>query len=576
LNARWVAATVPAAAEALAAAGIPRRTAQLLALRGVVEPDAALTFLSPRREALTDPGRIAGFGAALERLARAAESGERIAIVGDYDVDGVTATALLAAALRASGAAVATLLPRRDAEGYGLQPLHAARAAELGATLLVAADSGTNAHDAAGEAARRGLDLVVVDHHLPEGEPPAGALCVNSRLGAPEAAAELTAAGLALRLAAALLERRGRGVPWAALLRLAALGTIADVAPLLGDNRIVAALGLAALAETPSPGLRALLERAAVRAPVSAGEVAFRVAPRLNAAGRLASAESALELLLTRDARRGRELAAELDALNAERQRIEEAVLAEARAEHAARARDGGAPWIAVSWRSGWHRGVVGIAAARLAREAHRPAILLALDGERAVGSGRSAEGIALHDFLRPWAGRLERFGGHAQAIGLTVRAERLPALRAEWEEAAADWAPRLAERTRRYDLELALAEVGEPLLDELARLEPFGAGNPEPLFRFSACRLAGEPREFGRGHLGFAVAPAESDAARSAASPQGAATPPGTAPLPVVAWRAGERALDLAGRFDLLAAVERDRPGGVRLRLVDLRPAAP
>lgn len=565
MTARWIAAEIPPVADALVLAGHPLRLAQLLALRGISEPGAVGAYLSPRREDLGDPSTIPGFDVAVGRLERAAEGGERVLVVGDYDADGVTATALMAVTLRAIGATVETLLPRRDGEGYGLQAVHARRAAELGATLLVSVDSGTNSFEAADEARRLGIDLLVVDHHLPDGLALQGALLVNPKVGeagseGADSSRELTAAGLAFKLAAALLERRGRPVPWEALLRVAAIGTIADVAPLVGENRVIAALGLAALASSRSPGLRALIQIAAVKAPISASDVAFRLAPRLNAPGRLATADTALELLLTRDERRARELAAELHEQNAQRQRIEESLLTEARVELAARATPGNSPSIGVAWRTGWHRGVVGIAAARLAREANRPTLLLALDGELAVGSGRSIEGIALHEFLAPWAGRMERFGGHAQAVGLTVRGDRLEALRAEWEEAAAAWAPRLAARARRYDLDLELGEVSGELLALIDRLEPFGAGNSEPIFRFRACRLAASPREFGRGHLGFSVI-----------GPDGG---PDSGPVAVVAWRGREQALELDGTFELLAALERDRPRGVRLRLIDLRPA--
>jgi single-stranded-DNA-specific exonuclease len=553
--ARWVAAPVPPAAEDLVAAGHPRRLAALLALRGVETAEAARRFLAPDRVDLHDPISLPGFPAAVERLMRAATDGESALVVGDYDVDGVSATALLTAALSALGARPTPLLPRRDGEGYGLQPLHARRAAELGATLLVAVDSGTNATDAAEEARRLGIDLLVVDHHLTDGAPLPGAVVVNPRLDAAYPCRELTAAGLALKLAAALFERSERQVPWEGLLRVAALGTVADVAPLVGENRTLVALGLRALAEPRSPGLRALMAVAGVRAPVAAADVAFRLAPRLNAAGRLGAADAALELLMTRDAGRAERLARELHELNAERQQVEERLLDEARTELASR---GALPRpIVVAWKTGWHRGVVGIAAARLARELNRPTLLLAVDGELAVGSGRSSEGIALHDFLRPWASRLERFGGHAQAVGLSARAEHLAQLREEWESAASEWAPRFVDPVRRYDLALEPAQVDEPLMREIELLEPFGAGNAEPLFRLGPCRLASSPREFGRGHLSFL-----------ATSSSGGAT------VPVVAWRGGSRRAELEAPFELLAAVERDRPRGLRLRLVDLRPA--
>lgn len=561
MSVRWTQVPVPPAAAGLRAAGLASPLAELLAQRGVDEPAAAARLLAPAVAHLTPVGEVYGMSAAVERLGRAAAAAERVLVVGDYDVDGVAATALVAAALGALGALVETLLPRRDGEGYGLQPLHVEAAAERGAGVVVAVDSGTSAHAAWEEAERRGIDLVVVDHHLPPPEhaPPApgpGRWLVNPRLSpAPTGASESTAAGLAARLAAALFAAAEREVPWEGLLRLAALGTVADVAPLVGDNRVMTALGLAAMDASPSPGLRELRRLAAATGPLSAADVAFRLAPRLNAAGRLADADSALELLLTRDFGRARELAARLEQWNAERQSLERRILIEARQLLATRAE---LPWIVVLSSPQWHRGVVGVAAARLARELHRPTILLAEEGEEATGSGRSVAGLALHELLAPWSGELRRFGGHAQAIGMTVASERIAPLRERWEQAAAErWSERLATRELRYDLPLRIAEITPEWVARLESLAPFGAGNPEPQFRLGPCRLAEPPTSFGRGHLRFAVSDEQSPGSR----------------LPVVAWNGAERwGSSLPPRLELLAAVEHDPRFGVRLRAADLR----
>lgn len=561
MTSRWAAAPASPAAAALRTAGFPSPLADLLAQRGLADPAEAARFLAPSLEQLSP--ELPAMAAIAERLAAAGARGERVAVVGDYDVDGVSATALMAASLAALGAEVTTVLPRRDGEGYGLQALHVERAVREGATLVVAVDSGTSAFAAWEAAERAGVDLVVVDHHLPGGPIPAavadGRWLLNPRLApAPGGAAELTAAGLAARLAAALFARAGRQVPWPGLLRLAALGTIADVAPLTGDNRILAALGVAALVETPSPGLRELLRRAAVRPPLAAADVAFRLAPRLNAAGRLADADAALELLMTRDAVRAQELAERLEGWNAERQALERRMLDEAREQLARRA---GLPWLIVLSSARWHRGVVGVAAARLARELHRPTVLLAEAGAEATGSGRSVAGLPLHELLSPWAGELSRFGGHAQAVGLTVEVARLDRLRAAWEAAAESWRDRLEWREHRYDLSLTLAEVGPALVEQLASLAPFGAGNPEPVFRFGPCRLAAAAERFGRGHLRFTVADAGDGRQRAA----------------VVLWGGAETGVPaLPPEFELLAAVESDRYVGVRLRAVDLRGVSP
>jgi single-stranded-DNA-specific exonuclease len=552
---RWVAAGPAPAARALREAGHPRRLAELLALRGIASDAEASAFLTPARDQL-HPGReLLGIDRAVERLADLCTRNRGVAILGDYDVDGISGTALLAAVLRATGARVETLIGRRHEEGYGFHPVHARRAAERGVDLLVTVDCGTNSRAAAEEAARLGLALVIVDHHLPDGAPPPGAVLINPRqAGCRYPFRELTGAGLAFKLAVALLERMGREVPWQALLRIACLGTIADVAPLVGENRVIAALGLEALGSTRSAGLAALFEEAGVRPPLRAEDVGFRLGPRLNAAGRLGSAEPALELLLERDPARARELARRLGRANRERQELEARLLDEARAAIGARGR----PPLAVAWSGSWHRGVVGIVAAKLARELRRPVLLLAVEGELATGSGRSVASVHLHDFLAPWAGRLERFGGHAQAVGLTARTATLEALAAEWEEAAATWPAATLQPSLRYDLELELAEVGPGLLDELARLEPFGAGNEEPLFRLGPLTAAGPARRFGNGHASLPLA-----------AGAGAA-----APVEAVGWGWADRLGALPESFEVLARVERDRwRGGARLRLEDLRP---
>jgi len=536
----------------LVAGGVEPPLALLLAQRGVERPEAARDFLAPSLERLSPASDLPGLDGAVDRLSSALDDGARIRVLGDYDADGVTSTALLAAALRSLGAeSLSTFLPRRDADGYGLQVRHVEAAAEDGVDVLVVVDSGTSAVDAHEAARALGLDLVILDHHLSDQAPREGPLLVNPRLGALPEAAELTAAGLSLRVAAALLERRGREVPWDALLRIACLGTIADVAPLTGDNRVIAALGLAALRVPRSVGLRALGAAARLHGEPTAADVAFRLAPRLNAAGRLGAADPALELLLTRDRGRAEELAAELERRNAERQTIERRIVDGARRQVLER---GDPPPVVVAWSDAWHRGVVGIAAAKLARELHRPTVLLAVEGDEATGSGRSVGGISLHELLRPWSDRLERFGGHAQAVGLTARTERLPALREAWEEAATPHSEVLRVRERRFHLEVALADAGPELASLLGRVAPFGAGNPEPILRIVGARVAAS-RPFGRGHLRLDL--------------EGAG---GT--LTAVAWRFGERFGELPdGPLELFGALEADRYDGLRLRVEDLRP---
>lgn len=544
----------PPAVAQLIRDGLPARLARLLARRGVSDATEARAFLSPSLDQLHDPLLLAGLPQAVERLLLACERKEVVAVVGDYDVDGVSATALLLATLRSCGLTAHPVLPHRLREGYGFQPLHAERAAELGCGVIVTVDCGVAALAAVERARALGIDVIITDHHLPGEALPAGVVLVNPRQ--PDCAypfPDLAGVGLAFKLALALLERAGRPAPFEALLRIACLGTIADVVPLLGENRVIAALGLAALGATRSVGLKALIAVAGVKPPFSASDVGFRLGPRLNAAGRLASPDGALELLLTRDPARAGVLAGELERHNRARREEEVQVLDEARQIALARTP---LPPILVAWSDTWHRGVLGIAAGRLARELSRPTVLLSAANGSAIGSGRSIAGVDLHAFLSAFQHRCERFGGHSQAIGLSVAVHELEALRRDLEEAAAEWPATLLAPRLEYELEVAPGEVQEGLLAELARLEPHGQSNPQPLLRVGPLRLTAEPRLFGRGHLSAAAA--GEDGAR----------------IGLLGWRWQERQAALAGRFEVLAHLERDdysqRPV---LRLVDARP---
>lgn len=547
-------APVPAAAEGLCQAGFPQPLATLLARRGIEDPAAAARFLSPQLDQLHAPDRLAGLGAAVERLVRARRAGETVALVGDYDVDGVAGTALLAAVLRACGLEVRTILPHRMHDGYGFQPVHVERAVTLGSTLVVTIDCGSNSHAGAEAARCAGLDLIVTDHHLPEAELPPEVVHVNPRQpGCDYPFPDLSGAGLAYKLGLAMARACEREVDPRALLRIACLGTIADLVPLHGENRVIAALGLAALAHSRSPGLRALIARAGVRPPLRAADVGFRLAPMLNAPGRLDCADQALELLLSRDPIEAARLAAELDRWNRERQEEERRVAEQARSMLLERRP---LPSFLIAWSERWHRGVVGIAAGRLARELQRPVVLLAVEGETATGSGRSVPKVHLHGFLARWSGELERFGGHAQAIGLSVACSRLEGLRNEWEAAAEGWGEVLGPRRREYELDLEAGAVKEELLADLERLEPFGEGNPEPLVRVRGpLRLAAAPRVFGRGHI-----------SAEARGPNGAR-------IRLLGWSWGERAQALEGEIEVLGHLERDRfRGGMVLRMIDCR----
>jgi len=545
----------------------------LLARRGVDDVEAARRFLNPSLDQLHDPRRLAGLEAAVERLVAARDGGEKVAVVGDYDVDGVSATALLTAVLGACGIGSRAILPHRMREGYGFQPVHVERAVEEGCGVVVTVDCGVSSGEAVAAATAAGLDVIITDHHLPGDDLPPGTLLVNPNQELCDYPfAGLAGVGLALKLAQAVAEACGRDLDPHQLLRIACLGTIADLAPLVDENRVIAALGLRALGETRSLGLRALFRLAGVKPPLSASDVGFRIGPRLNAAGRLDDAAGALELLTSRDEARCAELAERLDGLNRERQGEERRVVDEARVLVRERFEDDRPPPLLMAWSPGWHPGVLGIAAGRLAREFHRPTLLLSLrDGDgpddppSATGSGRSVPGIPLHDFLDRWRGELARFGGHDQAVGMTVEEgdgetleDRLSRLRDTWVEAAGEWPADLLERRYEYELELPASRVSRKFVRQLARLEPHGQGNPQPLVRLGPLTLAAAPRVFGKEtkHL-WATAVGE-DGGRVA----------------LLAWRWGDRPERLAGRFEVLGYVEEDdyRKAPV-VRLVDARP---
>ena len=551
----WVAAPVPEWAAGLERAGIPPWLAVLLARRGVEDSRGAERFLHPSLDQLHDPFLLAGMEEAVVRLLAARERKEKVAVVGDYDVDGISATALLLAVFAACGIEAKAVLPHRLREGYGFQPVHVERARELGCGLIVTADCGSSSVAAVEAAMAAGIGVVVTDHHLPGCELPAGALPINPHQShCTYPFRDLAAVGLAFKLALALALRCGKTLDPAPLLRVACLGTIADLVPLHGENRVIAALGLKALADAKSQGLKALILQSGMKPPFTAADVGFRMGPRINAAGRLHDPERALELLLSRDAGRATALAAELDGWNRERQTEEMRVVEEAMQQFAQRSP---LPPILVAWSESWHKGVVGIAAGRVAKDLHRPVILLAVEGATATGSGRSLPGLELHGFLSVWKERMEKFGGHAQAIGLTVATDRLEELRSEWEAAGAGWPEEMLVRRVEYELHMAPAEVSPRLLAQLAKLEPFGQGNPRPLLRTGPLRIEGEPRNFGNGHL-----------SARARGGDGAA-------VELVGWRWGERARDLRGSFEVLACVEDDSyRGGPVLRLVDSRPS--
>lgn len=467
-------------------AGVSERLAGLLLRRGVETAAQARAFLEPSSEALHDPSLLAGADAAADLLVSTARRGRRVVVFGDYDVDGVTAVAQLRAVLRRIGADTAAFIPHRLRDGYGLKPETVRRVlAELSPATIVTVDCGITAVEGVACARAAGVDVIVTDHHLVPRQLPAGAVVVNPKQpGCGYPFQELAASGIAMKIAQAVARRAGVAISEDSLLRAAALGTIADLVPLNGENRSIAARGLAALATSHAPGLRALLAESGLLpgAAPTAEEVAFRIAPRLNAAGRIDTAHLALDLFEERGEKRGAEIARELSTHNAERQRLERQVVAEARARIAAG--DDGCAAVVVEADPGWHRGVLGIAASRLAREYHRPVLLFGIDGDKASGSGRSIPGVSLHGLLEELAHHFTDFGGHHQAVGATLPASRFSAFRAEARDHFTARVPASAlARVEEAEGELPLDEVSDELLADLARLEPHGAANPRPVF---------------------------------------------------------------------------------------------
>ena len=482
-------------------------TAQLLINRGFEDPERARRFLSPRLAELRRPdgdAPMAGFAVAVDRLARALAARETIGIFGDYDVDGVTSCALLASFLGDAGGRVVARVARRDA-GYGFGVEDAARFADAGCAVVVTCDCGTSDHEALAAARARGIDVIIVDHHqVPERDPEALALINPHQPSCRFPFKGLASVGVAFYLAAALRTRlRESGVATLpdprALVDLVAVGTIADLAPLTDENRILVHHGLARLRESPRPGLAALARLANIEeGAFRTADISLRIAPRLNAPGRLGDAAPALALLLA-DATNADERAAACEAANVERRLVQERVAAEAMQQAEAQP-DG----VIVVAGAGWHAGVVGIVAAKLVDRFARPSLVIALDaaGRTGVGSARTVPGFHLHRALHGCADLLVRYGGHAAAAGLTIDAEHLGALRTRMSAAAHEafgGAPPAA--TLGVDAEIALDAVDELLAEELGRLEPFGIGNPEPVLGARGITLD-RSRVVGENHL--------------------------------------------------------------------------
>jgi single-stranded-DNA-specific exonuclease len=482
--------------------------ARLLAQRGLTDPAAAEAFLRPSLAQLHPPERMAGMREAVERIGRALAQREKMLIYGDYDVDGTMAVVVLLTALRTLGAEVEAYIPDRLADGYGMRVPVVEEAAARGFRVVISVDTGIREHAVLGRARSLGLDCIVTDHHLPDGHLPPACAILNPRrsdCGYPEKS--LAGVGVAFKLAQALLGERLTDRLLESYLKVVAIGTIADVVPLLGENRVIARFGLEGLRRPAQSGLEALIELAGLAGKkISAGDVAFRLAPRLNAAGRMENARDVIDLFTLPDAARTREIAERLERLNRERQRVEDEILREivGQLEHRA---DLAERYTLVLAGAGWHRGVIGIVAQRVVERYHRPALVIGVEDGVGVGSGRSLKQFHLLEALTTASDLFERFGGHAQAAGFALPAERVPELERRFEEHARTvLSPDDLEPTLRVDGQVSLAQVDWPLYEELSKLEPFGMGNPTPVLGACGLRLVAPPRVLQEKHLKLRV----------------------------------------------------------------------
>jgi single-stranded-DNA-specific exonuclease len=455
---------------------------------------------------LSDPFLLPAMEEAADRLLRAVDRGERVALYGDYDADGITSVAIVARVLRAYGLDPRPFLPHRIEEGYGISEAGLARCIEEHApSLVVALDCGSSSADSIRWLRGRGIDAVVFDHHEMKGPPP-DCPTVNPKLGGRFR--YLCTAGIAFKLGHALLKKRPRGgFDLKTCLDLAAIGTVADVVPLVEENRILASKGLAALAETRWAGLRELAAVSGIRPPYSAVDLGYRLGPRLNAAGRLGTAAAALDLLLCDDEARARDLAVELDERNRERQALEQQLLDRARSRLEGSFDPGSDPAIVLG-EEGWHPGILGIVASRLAREFHRPTVLVGFDaGGNGKGSGRGVPGFSLVAALAECGEHLLAHGGHELAAGLSVARERFDAFR----EAFLTVARRAFERPPRatigIDGRLDLSRCDLGFLAAHERLQPYGTDNPQPVFYAPGVSPAGPPRMLKEKHTALELA---------------------------------------------------------------------
>jgi single-stranded-DNA-specific exonuclease len=511
---RWhsVASDDRATGDLAAALGVSPIVSKLLCQRGLHDPETARRFLNPSLDHLHDPMALADMPVAVDRILKAIANKERIAIHGDYDVDGVTSTVILRRALELLGADVVHFIPERLKDGYGLQPAAIERLHGEGVHLIISVDCGIRGADAARQARALGVDLIVTDHHEPDVElPPALAVINPKRHDCVYPDKYLAGVGVALKLVQALLRRAQRESWLPGFIKVAAIGTLADVVPLLGENRVIAKLGLDLLSRGPHKvGLRSLLEICGLAGKtIDSYHISFLLAPRVNAAGRMSTPDIATRLLLASDetlAEEVRQLAMQLDSENIRRQEEEAEILAAAK-KVVTSDPDIGARSVLVVAGEGWHRGVIGIVASKLVDAFHRPAIVLSVEDGIAHGSCRSIPSFDMLGALERCAPLFIRFGGHKQAAGLALEASRIRDLRRAVNDVAdetlgpEDLMPRL-----RIDCDLTFRAITGDVAAGVASLAPFGAGNPRPVFAARGVEIIDGPRKLKERHLKMAL----------------------------------------------------------------------
>lgn len=523
----------------------------LLVRRGVEDEESYRRFVAPAIGDLHDPSTIHGMAHACERIARAVRDREGIVIYGDYDVDGVTSIVMLQTVLRSLGADAGFVVPHRLVDGYGLKMEVLDRVlVERNVRLVITVDCGITSVEPVRRAIERGIDVIITDHHLPPGTLPDAAAVLNPKQpGCEYPFKELAGVGVAFKLCCELIRRNGKKISVESLLKIAAIGTVADVAPLVGENRTITSLGLAGLAQVRNPGLRALLRRLGMEGrALRSVDVGFKIGPRINAAGRLASANTAIDLFAATDEDAAWKICAELDRMNAERQEIEQQV------RESAEAQIRGGERVLILAGEGWHRGVLGLTAGRIAQRYHRPTLVMTVEGETCVGSGRSIPTIDLHSALSSVAELFTHFGGHEFACGFSLETRNLDALRARLHERFDALDAGLFLREARIDAAIALGAIDAEFLAAHEMLQPFGAGNMQPLFLVRDVQITGT-RMF-----------AEDCCELSLQDATGTAT--------AVLWpSAKELGASLAGTVDLLVRVEPDKYRGARLEIIDACP---